>query len=133
MSRATSKQPPHRILPRIPVQTAPEVADPIELSVSELMAKGRQRGFLTWEELNDALPDEAVMPDRLEGILQRLEEFGVDMVDEAEAAKLPYGEESPAANKRRLTPEQAAATEETFPVDRRRPGFNRHHLCWQLC
>ncbi len=117
MSRATSKQSPQRILPRIPVQTAPEVADPIELSVSELMAKGRQRGFLTWEELNDALPDEAVMPDRLEGILQRLEELGVDMVDEAEAAKLPFGEESPAANKRRLTPEQAAATEETFPIE----------------
>ncbi|MBK8270123.1 MAG: RNA polymerase sigma factor RpoD [Planctomycetes bacterium] len=62
--------------------------DPVDASIGELIIKGKMHGFLTWEELNDALPDEAVMPDRLESILFRLEENGIDMIDEADAEKL---------------------------------------------
>ena len=40
-----------------------EITDPVDLNIQELIAKGRDRGFLTWEEMNDALPDEAVLPD----------------------------------------------------------------------
>ncbi|MBX3395341.1 MAG: RNA polymerase sigma factor RpoD [Phycisphaerae bacterium] len=63
-------------------------ADSIDSAITELINTGRGRGFLTWEELNEALPDEAVMPDRLESILLRLEESGIDMVDEADVSKI---------------------------------------------
>ncbi len=75
-------------------QSEPDMLDPIEMSINELVAKGQQRGYLTWEEMNDALPDEAVLPDRLEGILHRLEELGVEMLDEAEVEKLSFGEDA---------------------------------------
>jgi RNA polymerase primary sigma factor len=96
---------------------AAETADPVELSVNELIAKGRERGYLTWEEMNDALPDEAILPDRLEAILQRLEELGIDMLDEAEAHKPPVVEEAAGAAKKRFPTEEAVATEEAFPIE----------------
>ncbi len=113
MTRVMTKVTPHST--RRP-QRETETTDPVELSIQELIAKGRDRGFLTWEEMNDALPDEAVLPDRLESILLRLEELGVDMVDEADARKIAFGEEG-AAKKKARTPEEAAAAEDDFPIE----------------
>ena len=90
--------------------------DPVELSVSELIEKGKTRGYLTWEELNEALPDEAVLPDRLEAILHKVEDLGIDMIDEAEAQKLSFGEEQ-SAKKKDLNPMVADATLEVYPVE----------------
>ncbi len=50
-----------------------------------LINKGRAKGFLTYEELNDALPDETAAPDKIDSILMKLDELGVDIIDEAEA------------------------------------------------
>ena len=58
--------------------------DLVEQSVEELLTLGKKRGYLTWEEMNESLPDEAISPDKLEEIMLRLEENGIEMVDEAE-------------------------------------------------
>ncbi len=92
-------------------------ADPVELSVSELIEKGKQRGYLTWEELNEALPDEAILPERLESILQRLEELGIDMIDEAEASKLAVDDDSGAAVKKPFAPDEPAPVEDEYPIE----------------
>jgi RNA polymerase primary sigma factor len=94
--------------------------DPIELSIQELIEKGKRRSYLTWEELNEALPDEAVLPDRLESILQRMEELGIDMVDEAEAQKLAFQQQedaSPRKEKRPLEATETAPPDDEFPVE----------------
>ena len=62
--------------------------DPIEQCVNELIEKGKQRKYLTWEELNEALPDEAISPEKLESVLNRIEQSGIPMIDEIEADKL---------------------------------------------
>ena len=62
--------------------------DPIEASIMELVAKGKKQGFLSWEELNQRLPDEAIIPDKLEVIMLRLDEAGIEMMDEAEASRM---------------------------------------------
>ncbi len=41
------------------------MSDALDASVKKLIAKGKQRGYLTYEEMNDDLPDEAVSPDKL--------------------------------------------------------------------
>ncbi|MFQ5430125.1 MAG: RNA polymerase sigma factor RpoD [Phycisphaerae bacterium] len=94
-----------------------EAADPVELSLSELIEKGKQHGYLTWEELNDALPDEAVLPDRLEALLLRLDEVGIDMIDEAEARKIAFTDDNVAATKKDFNPNAAVSVEEDFPVE----------------
>ncbi|MBI4881088.1 MAG: RNA polymerase sigma factor RpoD [Planctomycetes bacterium] len=49
-----------------------------------LLERGRKKGFVTYEELNQILPDDVVSGENIDGILNMLEEQGVDLVDEAD-------------------------------------------------
>jgi RNA polymerase primary sigma factor len=62
----------------------PQTHDTEQL-IKKLIIRGKKRGFLTYEEMNDALPDDAVSPSRLERILGTLDEMGVRLVDEDDA------------------------------------------------
>jgi len=62
----------------------PERAQTPEEKIQALMTLGKDRGYLTYEEMNDRLPDEVVSPDRLDRILTTLDELGVDLIDEAD-------------------------------------------------
>jgi len=64
-------------------QTA--ILDPTEVALKDLLERGSKRRCLTWEELNETLPDEAISPDKLEMIMMTLEENGIEMIDEIEA------------------------------------------------
>ncbi|NLW87467.1 MAG: RNA polymerase sigma factor RpoD [Planctomycetes bacterium] len=84
------------------------MADPLDNSVKKLIAKGKERGYLTYEEMNDDLPDEAVSPDRLDTLLMTLDEMGIELIDEAEAQ-----EREPAkADQEEDAPKPAAEEEE---------------------
>jgi RNA polymerase primary sigma factor len=61
--------------------------DLIQASVDELLSRGKQRGFVTWEEMNSLLPDDAVDPHQLERIMMRFEEESIETLDEADAAR----------------------------------------------
>ena len=63
------------------------MVDTLDASVKKLIAKGKQRGYLTYEEMNDDLPDEAVSPDKLDSLLMALDEMGIELIDEAEAGQ----------------------------------------------
>jgi len=62
----------------------PEAQDPDAL-VKTLVAKGKKKGFLTYEEINESLPDDAVSAKRLEKLLGTLDEMGIAVVDENDA------------------------------------------------
>ena len=50
-----------------------------------LVQKGKEKGFLTYEELNDILPDDTVVPpEKIDDILMLLDEMGIDLIDEAD-------------------------------------------------
>ncbi len=61
--------------------------DPVEKAILILVERGSSRGYLTWEELNDLIPDEAVCPDQLELLMLRLDDAGVEMLDEGDAVQ----------------------------------------------
>ena len=71
-----------------------EVQDPESLMKS-LIAKGKKKGFLTYEEINESLPDDAVSAKQLEKVLSTLDEMGISLIDEndAEAQALAKGDE----------------------------------------
>ncbi len=50
--------------------------------LDELVAKGKVQGFLTYDEVNDYLPDEAVNPEKLDSLLIALDELGIELVSE---------------------------------------------------
>ena len=55
-----------------------------EQQIKALIAKGQKKGFLTYEEMNDSLPEDAVSATRLEKLLATLDELGISLVDEAD-------------------------------------------------
>jgi RNA polymerase primary sigma factor len=60
-----------------------------------LLDSGKERGFLTYGQVNDYLPDDAVNPEKLDQLLLILEEHGIELIDESEAEER---EAAPAAN-----------------------------------
>jgi RNA polymerase primary sigma factor len=53
-------------------------------AVADLLELGRKRGWLSYEELNNTLPDEMVDPERLDELLALMDRLGIEMVDELE-------------------------------------------------
>ncbi len=59
----------------------------IEAAIKGIIEKGKKKGFLTYEEVNESLPDEVVSPAQLDGLLANLDEMGINLIDEADAIK----------------------------------------------
>ncbi|MFZ4733451.1 MAG: RNA polymerase sigma factor region1.1 domain-containing protein, partial [Pirellulales bacterium] len=57
----------------------------IDSDLTELIATGRRQGYLTFDQVNAYLPDEAVDPEKIDSLLVALEEKGIDLVDVAPA------------------------------------------------
>ncbi|MBI1324954.1 RNA polymerase sigma factor RpoD [bacterium] len=58
-----------------------EKLDPV---VKLLLDKGKRRGFLTFEEVNEILPDDFSSPEKLQLIQDTLEEMGIELINEDE-------------------------------------------------
>jgi len=57
--------------------------DHTQTDLQELVAKGKTQGYLTYDQVNDYLPDEAVNPEKLDSLLIALDELGIELVTEA--------------------------------------------------
>ena len=58
----------------------------VDLRVQALLDLGTSRGYLTYEELNERLPDEVVSPDKLDSLLMMIDEMGIKLIDESDIA-----------------------------------------------
>ncbi|HEY1921174.1 MAG TPA: RNA polymerase sigma factor RpoD [Tepidisphaeraceae bacterium] len=56
----------------------------VDLRVQALLDLGTSRGYLTYEELNERLPDEVVSPDKLDSLLMMIDEMGIKLIDETD-------------------------------------------------
>jgi RNA polymerase primary sigma factor len=50
-----------------------------------LIESGKHKGYLTYSQVNEFLPDDAVNPEKLDQLLMVLEEQGIELIDESEA------------------------------------------------
>ncbi|MFC1637344.1 sigma-70 family RNA polymerase sigma factor, partial [Planctomycetota bacterium] len=64
-----------------PPRTGPKEAEEF---IRLLIEKGQKKGYLTYDEMNDMLPEDAVSPGRLDRLLATLDERGISLVDEAD-------------------------------------------------
>src|ERR1700716_424615 len=53
--------------------------------LKSLLDLGKRRGFLTFDQVNDYLPDEASSPEKIHGLLESLDEMGIELINEDEA------------------------------------------------
>jgi RNA polymerase primary sigma factor len=72
------------ILPFLAAQAAPP-APAQDNELAALIATGRAQGYLTFDQVNSYLPDEAVDPEKIDALLVALEEKGIDLLDEPPA------------------------------------------------
>src|SRR5256714_1475759 len=59
----------------------------VDLRVAAIIDLGKTRGYLTYEELNQKLPDEVVSPDKLDSLLMMIDEMGIRLIDESDIAE----------------------------------------------
>ncbi|HWE92707.1 MAG TPA: RNA polymerase sigma factor RpoD [Tepidisphaeraceae bacterium] len=83
-----------------------------DLRVQALLTMGTSRGYLTYEELNERLPDEVVSPDKLDSLLMMIDEMGIKLIDEAD-----IGEYVKAPKTRKKAAEPQAEAEVVEDID----------------
>ena len=76
-----------------PFETDESARQKVDQAIQSIIEKGKKKGFLTYEELNDDLPDEVISPNQLDSLLMTLDEMGVQLLDEANVKKTPEEEE----------------------------------------
>src|SRR5207237_2468913 len=63
----------------------------IDEGLKALLESGKDKGYLTYSQVNDYLPDDAVNPEKLDQLLLILEEHGIELIDESEAEEREAG------------------------------------------
>jgi len=63
--------------------------------LDKLIAKGKQKGFLTYDEVNDALPSDVVSLDQLDDIMLMFGSMDIELVDSTKGVRLPSEIEAP--------------------------------------
>jgi RNA polymerase primary sigma factor len=63
----------------------------VDEGLKALLESGKDKGYLTYSQVNDYLPDDAVNPEKLDQLLLVLEEHGIELIDESEAEEREAG------------------------------------------
>ena len=58
--------------------------------LDRLISRGKQKGFLTYDEVNDALPADMVSFDQLDDIMMMFGSMDIEVVDSAKAGPKPW-------------------------------------------
>ena len=56
----------------------------VDREVAKLIEKGKKRGYITYDEVNELLPDEHISPDKIDEILSRVDDMGIDIMDDVD-------------------------------------------------
>jgi len=81
--------------------------DGFSAAVKKMIARGKERGYITYDELNAALPQTEMSSEQIEDTMAMLNEMGINLVDGEEPE-----EGAPAASEKAPAAGEAAATEE---------------------
>jgi RNA polymerase primary sigma factor len=57
-----------------------------EASIKKLIARAKKRGYITYDELNEALPQDQMSSEQIEDVMAAINDMGVNIVENEEAA-----------------------------------------------
>ncbi len=77
--------------------------DSMGAAVKKMVAQGKEKGFVTYDDLNTALPPDQVSSEQIEDTMSMLSEMGINVVENEDA------EETPSADKSESGPEETKA------------------------
>ncbi|MBA4489281.1 RNA polymerase sigma factor RpoD [Paracoccus sp. S1E-3] len=87
-----------------------------QTAVKKMIAEARERGFITYDQLNAVLPPEQVSSDQIEDVMSMLSEMGIQVVENEEEGE--DGEGGEVAVTSSTSREVALASSETEKLDR---------------
>src|SRR5437660_26464 len=79
-----------------------------DASIKKLIARAKKRGVVTYDELNEALPQDQMSSEQIEDIMSALNDMGINVVENAESSDDDEEEEKEA---------EPAAEDEVDPLD----------------
>ncbi|MDR0440203.1 MAG: RNA polymerase sigma factor RpoD [Candidatus Accumulibacter sp.] len=95
---AKAKAKATELLAQIGNQPSPIDEETRRMRLKTLIKLGKERGFLTYAEVNDHLPDDVVDAEQIESIISTFNDMGIQVYDEApDAETLLMSETTPAA------------------------------------
>ncbi len=68
--------------------------DAVAATIKKMVARGKERGYVTYDELNAALPPEQVSSEQIEDTMTMLSELGINLVENEEAEDAAGDEDS---------------------------------------
>ncbi|MCR9276601.1 MAG: RNA polymerase sigma factor RpoD [Pseudomonadaceae bacterium] len=83
------------------------MSDKQQSRLKELIARGKEQGYITYAEVNDHLPDDISDPDQIEDIIRMINDMGITVYENAPDADELLSAEQTAADE--LAAEEAAA------------------------
>src|SRR6059036_4284494 len=90
-------------------------ADARKRRLKTLIVLGKERGYLTYAEINDHLPDDILDAEQIEGIISMIGDMGIQVYDEApDAETLLMSEAAPTAAADDVDEEAAEAAASTL-------------------
>src|SRR5579871_1380196 len=67
----------------------------IDDGLKTLLESGKEKGYLTYSQVNDHLPDDDANPEKIDQLLILLEDQGIELIDESEAEEREGGVATP--------------------------------------
>ncbi len=103
-------------------------------AVRKLIEDGRERGWLSYEEINNTLPDEMVDPERLHELVVLLDRVGIECLDEMEYRARLYrdGKARQAAGPKVIGPNDRPARAMTVVGGERSTGDGWTSMNWNI-
>lgn len=61
------------------------IGDPTQETVKKMIATAKERGYITYDELNASLPQDEMSSEQIEDVMTMLSEMGINVIDGDEA------------------------------------------------
>jgi RNA polymerase primary sigma factor len=90
-----------------------------EATIKKMMARAKKRGVITYDELNEALPQDQMSSEQIEDIMSALNEMGVNVVESDESDD---GDEQPDNDG---GPDEVDGAGETFVLEKKKETVDR--------
>ena len=80
------------------------ILDSLTAPVRKMVARGKERGYVTYDELNKALPSDEVNSEQIEDTMTMLSEMGINVIESEESEESTTGDAQPEAAPAATTP-----------------------------
>ncbi len=97
-------------------QDAEPIGDMSQAAVKKMIAEARERGYITYDQLNQVLPPDQVSSEQIEDVMSMLSEMGINIIEDEEAEEEEKGNTELVV--KNAGGEVAVSTAETEKLDR---------------